>query len=103
MQDRSLEPGDFDDVDASVDFPGREVWAGIKTVSGSTFFDGVNQDITITHHIMIRHDDTISRDQFIQLADGRRLRIVNVEAWDERAEYMRLVCTDRGLNEAAKA
>jgi SPP1 family predicted phage head-tail adaptor len=72
------------------------VWAGINTVGGKTFFDGVS-DRVITHEIFIRYDATVTASTWIEF-ENRRIDILNVEDWEERHEYMKLICNERGAN-----
>lgn len=84
---------------------GVEVWALVKTTAGRTFFDGVSQDRPVSHTITIRFDKDVTSETWIELEDGGRLDIVNVEDLEERHEYLRLLCSDRGSVdvEAAKS
>lgn len=75
------------------------VWAAVNTVSGKTYFDGVGTDINITHEIFIRYDATVTAESWVQFG-GRRIDILNTEDLDERGEFMKLVCNDRGLTAA---
>jgi len=90
-------------IDFSETFTGTNKWAAIKTLQGVTVFDGVSQDANVTHEISIRYDSSVTSETFIQLDDGRRLKILDVMHYEERDDYMVLLCTDRGLDEAAKA
>jgi SPP1 family predicted phage head-tail adaptor len=78
-------------------------WSAIKTTNGKIALDGVGQDVNITHEFFIRFDDRVTSENFIQDEAGRRYRIVSVENYEERNEYLRLLTTERGYNEAAKA
>lgn len=84
---------DFDETFTNI----VTVWALINTVSGKTFFDGVNTDINITHEIYIVYDATVTAETWVELK-SRRIDILRVENLEERDEYLKLICTDRGLN-----
>lgn len=104
LQGRNITPPVFGSADFDEKFSlEAEVWAMINTVSGRTYFDG-NADLNITHHIYIRYDVTVTAETWIEFG-GRRIDILTVENLDERSEYMKLVCIERGLvtSEAAKA
>lgn len=105
LQSRSLSQPFFEDVDFDENFQDQsEVWAMINTVSGKTLFDGVNQDINITHEVYIMYDLSVTAETWIEY-DGRRFDILKVENLDERKQFMRLICSERGANtyEASKA
>ena len=72
-----------------------EVWAGIDTVSGKTFFDGVGTETSITHYFYIRYDATVTSETWVEF-DNRRFDILTTNNLDERKEFMQLVCVDRG-------
>ncbi len=100
---RSIEVPAYGSVDFSEAFEGTNIWAGIRTANGKIAMDDVGQDVNVTHQLFIRYDETVTSETFIQVEDGRRFRIISVEDYDMRHEYMRLNVTDRGLDEAAKA
>ena len=97
LQKRTLTEPTFGQAEFGEDFEGEsEVWAAIRTTAGKVFFDGVNRDVNVTHEVFIRYDPTVTTETWVELRDGRRLDIVNVENLEERHEYLRLLCTDRG-------
>lgn len=105
IQDRAIAEPLFNTVDFDETFTDNAtVWASVNTVSGKTFFDGVNSDVNITHEIFIRYDVTVTTESWVELS-GRRIDILKVEDLEERNEFMRLICTERGANtfEATKA
>ena len=105
LQDRGIGEPFFGSVDFSEDFTNNDkVWAAINTVSGKTFFDGVGEEILITHEFLIRYDASVSAETWISW-NSRRFDILTTEDYDERKEFMKLICTDRGLssNDASKA
>ena len=97
LQNRAIQPPDFYEVDFTEDFEDTgEVWALVNTVSGRTYFDGVNTETPITHEVFIRYDSTLTAETWIEF-NNRRLDILSVENLDERNEFQKLVCNDRGL------
>jgi len=103
LHNRSIVPPIFDSVDFEQGFDGIESWAAVKTTNGKITLDGVGQEQDVTHELFIRYDYNVTSEMFIQMEDGRRLRILNVEDYEERHEYMRLLCKERGFDEAAKS
>lgn len=106
LQSRDITEPAFGARDFDEDFKQQDgVWASIRTTAGKVFFDGVNTDIAVTHEIRIRYDSRVTAETWIELEDGRRLDVVNVEDLEERKEYLTLLCTERGLGdrEAAKS
>jgi len=96
LQDRAITPPVFGDPDFDENFTDTGiVWAAVNTVSGKTWFDGVNTDINITHEIYIYYDPTVT-DQTWVLLNGRRIDILNFEDLEERNEFLKLTCTDKG-------
>jgi len=73
------------------------VWAKVKTKAGKSIFDGVNQDVNVTHEITIRYEAAVTVETWVQL-DGKELNIIQVEDIDERHLYLRLLCNYRGAN-----
>ena len=85
----------FEGTDFSEKFSGtKEVWANIKTVSGQTIFI-VNVDVSITHEIIIRYDADIDSETWIE-HNKNNFKILDVEDLDERHEFLRLKCANRG-------
>lgn len=103
LHDRAISAPAFGSVDFDQLFTGNPRWAAIKTYRGKTVFDGVSTDQVVTHELFMRYEDGITSETFIQVSDGRRFRVLEVENYEERNEYVVLMCTDRGLDEAAKA
>ncbi len=106
LQSRDITEPAFGATDFDEQFEGAsEVWAMVKTTAGKTFFNGVSADIVISHEIYIRHDHTVTSETWVELKDGRRLDVVNVEDLEDRNEFMRLLCTERGdkTKEATRA
>jgi SPP1 family predicted phage head-tail adaptor len=99
LQNRNITAPIWNSTDFGETFSGDStVWANIQTVTGKTFFDSVNQrDTTITHEIYIRYDSTVTSETWI-LYDSRRLDIVAVENLEERNEWLKLTCVDKGIS-----
>lgn len=105
IQNRSIVAPEFGKTNFDENFtPNVTVWSAIETVTGKTFFDGVNTDTPITHIIYIFFDSTVTAESWIEF-EGRRIDILKVEDFEERHEFMLLTCVDRGLltREAAKS
>ncbi len=81
-----------------------EVWAAINTVSGKEHFDDVGVGTTITHLIYIRYDALVTSETWVEF-NNRRFDILDTEDVDERGEFLKLTCVDRGLvsKEASKS
>jgi SPP1 family predicted phage head-tail adaptor len=73
-----------------------KTWAKIVTTTGKVVFDGVAEDVEVTHEVTIRYDSAVTTQSWILLEDARRLKIQKVEDFEERKEFLRLLCTDRG-------
>ena len=74
------------------------VWAKIQTVTGKTLFDGVaREDRAITHAVTIRKLAGVTSEAWVRLPDGSRLDVVHVQNFDERGEFLELLCEASGL------
>ncbi len=103
LQTRKIKEPEFGSAEFAEDFVQEdEVWASIKTLSGKVFFDGVGTDLLITHEVLIRYDPTVTAETWIKFR-GRRFDVAQVENLEERKEYLRLLCIDRGDQEASEA
>lgn len=105
LQDRGIGEPFFGSVDFTEDFTNNDkVWAAIKTVSGKTFFDGVNTETNITHEFWTRYDVNVSSETWIEF-ESRRFDILDAQDLEERHEFMILICAERGAKtiEATKA
>ncbi len=101
LQNRIITPPTFGTVDFTESFTDTAtVWAMVITVDGKTYFDGVSTETNITHMVSIFFDSTVTAETWVQI-NTRRLDILRVEDLDERSEYMRLTCVERG--EVAKS
>lgn len=104
IKDRNIqEPGNIDDsnryyfTEAFTEGVNPQAWAMRISVDGKTIFDGQNIEQVVTDEFYIRYDANITAEFWIE-DDGDRFDILNVENLDGRKEFMKLVCTDRGLN-----
>ena len=96
-----LEP-EFGDVDFLEQFKDGVVrWATVNTIKGKTVFAGIGVDVALSHEIYIRYDQCVTSESWIVLPDDTRLDVVMVEDLDERHEFMRLLCQDRGDKDRA--
>ena len=96
LHNRTIQAPNFGETDFSEDFSGvKEVWANVNTATGKTLFTDINVDVALTHEIIIRYDASVNSENWIEYRN-RNLKIVVVEDLDERHEFLRLKCTDRG-------
>ncbi len=106
--DRQITEPKFGAVDFDAQFGksfGVERWASIETVAGKTVFAGVGVDVAVTHRITLRFDKCVNSESWIIFDDDTRVDVIMVEDLDERHEWLRLLCVDRGdkAEEASKA
>ena len=87
---------DFDENFDPIDVGNPESFSLIETVTGKTFFDGVNTETPITHIIYIPYNENVTAETWITFED-RRIDILRVEDFDERHQFMKLTCNERGL------
>jgi len=71
------------------------VWAKVTTTRGSQLFDGVEISDPFTHQIEIRFRDDIDAEKWIDFKDNR-YDIVDVQDYDERNEFLLLLCKKKG-------
>ena len=96
IQSRDITSPYSNNVDFTETFTGKAtVWALINTVSGKTMFDGSGIERDVTHEIYIRYISGVTSEDWI-LHNGQRLDILPVEDLDERNEFMKLKCSNRG-------
>ena len=90
------EPG-FGETDFGEDFTDeRDAFAKVITVAGTTLFNGINTDVNVTHEVYIRFDPDVGAETWVELEDGTRLDVVFADDLDERHEWLKLICTERG-------
>ncbi len=98
LQTRSLTaPTDADFTEGFVTL--GSPFAAIKTLIGTTIFDGVDTDVNATHDFFIRYRSDVTAETWI-LWDNRRFDILRVENFEGRKTFLRLRCTESG--DAAK-
>jgi len=71
-------------------------WALWQTVRGEEIFDDTNTSERVTDTAIIRYDATITKEFFVEL-DSKNYRILDVEDFERRAEWMLLLMTNRGI------
>lgn len=107
IENRSQVPPVYGAADAAFAFGAVSgdgyVWAKVETSSGKTVFDGVSFDRRITHRVTIRQLAGVTAQSWVLLADGTRLDVVQVETFDERGQFMDLLCDARGDSSRAMA
>lgn len=82
------------------------VWALVETVNGKSFFNDVGIEFNVTHHIYIIFIAGITDEDWIEFEDAagdRRFDILDFEDLEERHEFLKLVCNDRGAKAKAAA
>ena len=96
LHNREMQVPEFGNVDFSEKFSGtKTVWANVNTVSGKVFFSSSNVDVSLTHEIIIRYDQSVTSETWVEF-NSNNLKIVSVEDLEERHEFLRLRCTERG-------
>lgn len=107
ISDRNIKEPKFASPDFMEQFSTKAVerWSRVNTTAGRTVFARIGTDQAVSHEILIRYDRCVTSESWIVLADDTRLRVLDVEDLEERREWMRLLCIDRGdkLLEASKA
>lgn len=105
IQNRAIAAPAFGLVDFGEAFSDADpaAWALIETVSGEAVFDSTNTERSVTHHLYINFDVTVTEESWVELDDGAKLDVVTVEDLEERHEFMLLRCSNRGTSEAALA
>jgi len=103
IQDRTITPPVYESVDFTMAFASSGVWAAIKTTRNNPVFNGVGQDVSASHEVTVRSQAGIEAGTFVQLEDGRRLRVVEAQDFGNRNEYIVMICSERGLGGAAQA
>lgn len=101
IYNRSQVPPGAGSVDAAWNFDTHDggdgyVWAKVTTTGGKTVFDGVGNDRRTTHSIVLRALPNIGSESRVLMEDGRRLDVILAEPWDDRGEFIELLCDDRG-------
>lgn len=96
LQDRSI-TAPASGVDATETFTENtpDVWAKIETSKGETVFDGTDTEIDVTHKFTIRFLTGITAETWI-LFNSVRFDILDVQNFEERDEWLLLLCTNKG-------
>ena len=103
LEDRTL-TAPLVGVDATEVFSNAvSIWASIETVAGVEFFNEVSQAVDVTHFVYVRFDSSITVESWLRLQNGQRLDILKVENLDERSTFLKLRCTNRGIDTKAAA
>jgi len=90
MYTKSIENGGG--VDYVNDFTDqKKKYAMVSTQDGVTIFDDKNIEMVISHYIYILYDAWVTAEKWIQF-DSNQYRIVKVQDFDERHEFMLLYC-----------
>lgn len=90
------------DFDMSFTTP-TPVRALLCTQRGTTLFDGVATDRLVTHLVKIEYMAGVTAETWVQLADGRRLDVLDVENCCEDNTILKLLCAETGANKASEA
>ena len=101
LKDRELGAPLFEAVDFSENFTDKsesspDSFALIETATGKVYWDGVNTDTPVTHIVYIPYNDSVTSETWIEF-NLRRFDILKVEDMEERHEFLKLTCVDRGL------
>lgn len=100
LHDRDISAPGFDSVDfGEVYTPIGTPWAAIKTINGKVRFDGVAEDVALTHAVYTRYRDDVTSETWVELDDGRLLDVIDFEDLDERREWLLLACAEKGTKE----
>ena len=96
LHNRSIQVPEFGTYDFTETFTGtKTVWANVQTAAGQTFFTGASVDVGLSHIIIIRYDEAVTSETWIEF-NGNNLKIISVENLDENNEFLRLRCSERG-------
>ena len=102
LQTRAITEPAFSTTNFTETFAGADkTWAKVVTIAGKTVFDGVNQDVALSHEVTIRFDSGVTAETWVLLANGSRLDVIVTEDLEERNEYLLLKCRERGTKDKA--
>ena len=97
LQDRAITPP-LSGFDATETFTTNDtVDAKVDTSRGETIFDGTNTEVDVTHIFTIRFISGIDAQTWISFK-SQRFDILDVENLEERDEFLKLRCTNRGVD-----
>ena len=103
IHDKSITPPLFGSSDYVTKFSGKKVWALVNSVSGRTIFNGVDQDINVTHDIYVRFDTTISAQNIVELGPNEYVDVLDVEDFENRHRFLKLTCVALGATDKLAA
>ena len=69
----------------------KEKYAMVSTQDGVTIFDEKNIEMVVSHYFYVLFDRLITAEKWIQF-QGNQFRIVKVQDFDERHQFMLLYC-----------
>ena len=75
----------------------EDVWALWETVDGVEIFDDTNTGTIATEKVLIPYDAAITKEFFIKL-EGVFYRILKVENFERRYEWLKMMLTERGVD-----
>jgi len=70
-------------------------WAALVSVKGKNVFGGTNMDTAISHIFYIRYREGITAEWWVNFHSSN-YDIVDVENFDERNEFIALMCNELG-------
>lgn len=104
LQSRAITPSntsvDYTEVFSDAVPNSSDVWVALKTVNGVTVFDSTNIERVVSHEVIMRYQSGITAEKWF-LIDGLRYDILKVENVNERNEWIRCKCTQRGTSSSA--
>lgn len=96
LHNRSIQVPEFNSVDFKEKFkPIKEIWANVNTSTGQVLFNNVGVDVAISHTIIIRFDSSVTPETWVEFKNNN-LKIMDLENLEERDEFLRLRCVNRG-------
>lgn len=73
----------------------NSVWSALKTTKGRSMFYTTNLDKAVSHVFYIRYIDGLTQESWIDYG-GELYDIIDIDNYDERDEWMALMCNVRG-------
>ncbi len=103
IYDRSVSTPIDGEVDYGEDFISvASVQAVVESTRGVVVFDQTNTERAASHTLYIRYIDFLTAENWIIIPDGDVvLDILNVEDFEYRHEYQKLICAERGPQSVA--
>lgn len=100
LTNRSITPPVFGSTDFLETFVNNEEpsWVMVEHVQGKTHFDGVETETPITHNFYMEYDEEVDTNQseWWILFESRYFDILRIIDLDERHEWLKLICVERG-------